>query len=214
VSGRVALAAAAALVGGFLGACRGSGATASTATVAAGTGAPTAVVPATTARAATTAGIGPPGSTGATLDCRDAIDTVAAPPASAGLTTVLGVVALPAAGPSRAALSTNRTGDREPARRLFAKTGLLVHAGASLTLRVADDAWAQIGWGSPGHPARSLEVPACPGDGWLAFPGGYYVGSPQCLPIVVSAGGHVRRVTVGVGAACPGQSPPVPPSDS
>ena len=77
-----------------------------------------------------------------------------------------------------------------------------------------DGASGQIGWGNPGLPARRLVVPVCPGSGWLAFAGGFYVPRPACLPIVVSTGGQQRRVFVGVGAPCPGQPPAPPPSDT
>ena len=148
-----------------------------------------------------------------TLTCGNSIDG-SAPPAD--LEVVLGAVALPTSPGSRA-LQAADIGGEAGVPALFAKTGIVVRAGVAAELEVDVPAGerAGIGWGGePSHPSQRFAVPACPdarGTGWLAFPGGYWVDRPGCLPLVVRAGGQEQRVRVGVGRACPGQQPPVVP---
>ncbi|MCW2636610.1 MAG: hypothetical protein JWQ99_2977 [Blastococcus sp.] len=148
-----------------------------------------------------------PGTT--TLVCAASID---GSPPPAGFEVVLGVVALPTGSAGRS-LQVSATGDPStPA--LFAKTGLLVHAGHAFELAVPAPAGngAAIGWGNRAfRPAERFVVPECAdqyGTGWLAYPGGYWVDQPVCLPVTVRAGGREQVVDVGVGAACTGQQPP------
>lgn len=144
-----------------------------------------------------------------TLTCHDQIDGSQPP---RGFTVVLGAVALPAA-PGYAALQASADGP-DPASGLFAKTGLWLRAGtaAEIDVPASVDGTAGIGWsGAPSVPSRTFVVPACPdlaGTGWLSYPGGYWAGAPLCLPLDVRAGGRQQRVQVGIGTACPGQSPP------
>jgi hypothetical protein len=144
-----------------------------------------------------------------TLTCEHLID---GDPPPRGFSVVLGAVALPAA-PGFAALQAAPTGN-DPASGVFAKTGLLVRAGATARLDVPASAGdgAGIGWsGAPSAPSRTFVVPACPdlaGTGWLAFAGGYWADRPVCLPLDVTVGDQVQRVRIGIGTACPGQSPP------
>jgi hypothetical protein len=71
----------------------------------------------------------------------------------------------------------------------------------------------RLSWGQSPLTTR-LRVQGCPastpGEKWLAFAGGYYVTSPACVPLIVRAGTQERRVKIGVGARCPGQTARVP----
>jgi hypothetical protein len=149
----------------------------------------------------------------ATLPCDQAIDADAHP---GSLKVLLGVVALPVS-PGYGALQTARTGESGPLR-LFAKTGLVVKAGASFQLAIPApfSAHARIGWGSPASSSRQIDVDRCaaPGSGWSAFAGGYWVDRPACLPVVVRSHGDQATVHVGIGTACPGQAAPEPPTQS
>ena len=40
------------------------------------------------------------------------------------------------------------------------------------------------------------------GARWLAFPGGYHVPEPMCVPLIVRANGRETRAEVRVGAGC------------
>jgi hypothetical protein len=165
----------------------------------------------------------PAGSTRASdgvllLPCQD-IGAKLAPPSDFSI--VFDRVALP----TSRALQANRSGESDPARRLFAKTGLFVRRGASFDLRVPDEWWGRLtlGWG--GKKGSHLRVPACRPTGttaepsnpesevWLVYAGGYWVPEPSCVSVVVSAGDAERTVRIGVGASCPGQGPPPPPAD-
>jgi hypothetical protein len=143
------------------------------------------------------------------LSCSGSIGTDAPP---APFETVLGVVGLPTS-PRYEALQTSRSGSG--AERLFAKTGLVIKAGSAFDLIVPAGTALRIGWGQT-DPGTRLHVPACPnagGDGWLAYPGGYWTTRPACVPLVVAAAGGRREVHIGLGTPCPGQRPPQGPSD-
>jgi hypothetical protein len=133
-------------------------------------------------------------------------------PPPAGFEVVLGVVALPTSSAGRALGADDSGAADTPA--LFAKRALLVHAGQSFDLDVAPDADddVAIGWGNESfRPSRRFVVPACAdqyGTGWLAYPGGYWVDRPLCLPLTVRAGGREQQVRIGIGTPCPGQQPP------
>lgn len=145
----------------------------------------------------------------ASLACQDAIFSKAQP--SADLTVVSGQVALP----TRKALQANASGEAAPSSRLFAKVGLFVASGASFEL-IVPDGWVgpiAIGWGSPGTRTTHLKVSGCSAtgsaDAWLVFAGGFWVGEPACVSLLVRAAGNQDvTVHIGVGAACPGQAPP------
>ena len=150
----------------------------------------------------------------AELDCAGYIDTR---PPPGDFEIVAGVVALPAS-PGHAALQAAEGGSGA-AERLFAKTGLLVRAGATFDVvvptTVADR--MAVTWGNPGIPTRRLTVNACHASGesgakWLAYPGGYLVDEVMCAPLNVVVQGEPHRMLVGIGQACPGQAaPPRPP---
>jgi hypothetical protein len=152
----------------------------------------------------------------ALLPCQDVIASSSAPPSDFSI--VLDRVALP----TGRALQTNRGSSATD--WLFAKEGLLIRRGTAFDLVVPDD-WRSrlnIGWGSPAKRTSHLRVSGCrptktvnpirASDEWLAYPGGYWVSEPACVAVLVRAGQAEQTVRIGVGAACPGQSPP-PPSD-
>jgi len=150
----------------------------------------------------------------ASLACEHSIDGGAPPP---GFQVILGVVALPtsAAGP---ALQAGPGGNGPGFPALFAKTGLVVRAGAQVELETPEQPGNRtaLGWGSwtQDAPTRRFVVPGCPDDrgtGWLVYAGGYYANRPLCLPLTVRVGGQEQQVRIGVGAACPGQAPPAVP---
>ena len=149
------------------------------------------------------------------LDC-NVIDDQAPPP---GRITVLNAVSLPDPVNSPA-LGTSR--DRHPdtpAETFFAKDGLGIRPGRGWRISVPAQAAGHllIGWGSPGVPSLSVGPPTCrppaSTSGWMWFPGGYWTDRPGCYPLLVEAGGHAQRTTVGVGAPCRGQQPPQGQSD-
>lgn len=146
----------------------------------------------------------------AQLGCRDAIASRADPPAD--MSVVFNHVALPTVN----ALQANRSGESDPSARLFAKQGLFVASGASFALIVPAE-WVgrlTIGWGSPGPRTTHLLVSGCKATGsqerWLVFAGGFWVGEPACVPLLVKTAGQEQTVLIGVGAACPGQAAPPP----
>lgn len=157
----------------------------------------------------TVAGDEPPVLLSSTLTCEHEIDG-SAPPSD--FTVVLDELALPTA-PGHSALQAAPAGP-DPAAGLFAKTGLLVRAGTGARIDVPASVGGDvgIGWsGEPSQPSRTLVVPACPdlaGTGWLSFAGGYWADAPLCLPLDVRVRDQVQRVQIGIGTACPGQSPP------
>ena len=122
------------------------------------------------------------------------------------------MVALPTSAAGRAIQVSDSGEATAPA--LFAKTGLLIRAGHAFDMDVPTHPGDRlaIGWGNVAfRPSARFAVPACPdryGTGWLAYPGGYWVDRPVCLPVTVRAGGREQVVHIGVGTACPGQQPP------
>jgi hypothetical protein len=147
------------------------------------------------------------------LTCRNYIDTHA-PPASFQI--VLGVVALPTS-PAYPALQTGLTGQGNGPMRLFAKTGLVIKSRTTFELIVPTEVvdHLSIGWdGAP--PSHRVVVSNCAqagGSGWLAYPGGYWIDHPACVPMTVKAGRLQQKVHIGLGTACPGQQPPQGPTD-
>jgi hypothetical protein len=147
------------------------------------------------------------------LPCEQSIGNPTAPPD--GFEVVLDAVALPTATAAESALQTSKSGEPDPGGRLFAKTGLVVRAGTSFEVVVPEDArpGLSIGWGSPA--VRTIDLAGdCPGDGWLAYAGGYWVDSVGCRSVVVKAGGREQTVQIGIGAPCAGQSPPPQPTET
>jgi hypothetical protein len=158
----------------------------------------------------------PVGATSTTvLPCRDQIDSSTAP---APELTTFGPVALPIRFALGAVLLPN---EPDPNARYWAKTGLDIKAGASFELVVPPE-WRgrlSVGWGNGAPRTTRLQVAACrwmpspsqssPARAWLGFAGGYWVRNPACVSLLVRTAHRTRRVHIGVGAACPGQSPPL-----
>jgi hypothetical protein len=139
------------------------------------------------------------------LDCSDPIDTVPSP--TGPQRGVLDIVGLDTTSTVQAA----RAEGAGP-HRLFAKTGLLVHAGreGSLTVPASWAARLSIAWGNHA-PAWTtvLHIPACPAPPaatgrWLVFPGGFSLDQAACVPLRVRAGRETATVHVPVGAPCHG----------
>jgi hypothetical protein len=153
----------------------------------------------------------------AVLHCEDVIASAAAPPSDASV--ILDGVALP----TGRALQANGSGGSDPHAKLFAKDGLFIRRGAALDLIVPKELLGRLAviWGSLGKPTTQLRVPGCRpsqrmpsssrwdlSDDWLVYPGGYFVTQAACVSLLVRAGQKEQTVRIGVGASCPGQSPP------
>ncbi len=154
-------------------------------------------------------------ATGERLDC----NAIGDDRPTAGSLVVLDGVALPS--PRAPALQTSRQqSPPSPLQAYFAKTGLGFKAGTAWRLTVApeDEGHLRIGWGSPAAPSLGVSPPdTCSPPsrtGWLWYPGGYWTDLPGCYAVVVHVGERTQRVSVGVGAPCPGQPPPPAPSDA
>jgi hypothetical protein len=85
--------------------------------------------------------------------------------------------------------------------------------GKSFTIEIAPT-WHQragMAWDNRGDAkpaiAQGVRVLPCPGGDnatvWLAYPGGFYVTKPACLPIVITMGAKRYRARVPLGRACP-----------
>ncbi len=162
----------------------------------------------------------PPGRPG-TARCREAPSLSPARSASARsrrratLRIVRGVIALPASPGERRALQTGRTSSGW----LFAKWGLWVRGGARVQLIVPTPLRHRltITWGNAGegnHGARMVDRGCSAGHArWLNFAGGYWVRRPMCATLIVETGrGGGPKVRIGIGTPCPGQLPPLPPT--
>jgi hypothetical protein len=145
---------------------------------------------------------GRPSSAGPTgLHCSDAIGEQTTPDP---YVPVLDAVALDTT-------STLQAADLEGSgpHRLFAKTPLLVHAGHAATLTLPAD-WvrrASITWGNNAPTWVTGLVVACPAlpsgqDLWHAFPGGFSVDHPACVPLEVRTGTRSTTIHVSVGRPC------------
>ena len=151
------------------------------------------------------------------LPCEDAVGSSPAPPS--GYSTVFDRVALP----TGKALQAFPSGESDPAAKLFAKDGLLIRRNVTFDVIVPGE-WTgrlTIGWGSPAKRTNHLRVPGCrptetinplrDSDPWVAYAGGYWVSQPACIQLIVRTVQGDQTVQIGVGAACPGQSPPPSP---
>ncbi|MFB9830705.1 hypothetical protein [Actinoallomurus acaciae] len=138
------------------------------------------------------------------LDCSP-IDTVSSPAGpQRGILDVVGL-------DTTSRLQAGRAGGGDP-HRLFAKTGLLIHAGREATLTVPEN-WAarvSIAWGNHAPEwTTGLHIPACPvppgaSGRWLVFPGGFSLDKAACVPLRVRAGKEMATVHVSAGARCRG----------
>jgi hypothetical protein len=115
---------------------------------------------------------------------------------------VLGAVSVPPAY-----LQTNPT--QETPWRYFAKHGIVVKSGTSVTITVPP-AWRNrvgITWGNNVHRVfHTIRIAACsaiPKQGF-AYAGGFYLRSPSaCAPLVLTVGGRRQTVSFGIGRRCP-----------
>lgn len=138
----------------------------------------------------------------ATLRCADHIATPDSP--AGDLQVIEDAVALPTAA-SSGPLQASADGGRSRSW-LFAKRGLLVRTGRSVDLVVPQNERHRLvlQWGKPGKLTWRLHV-SCPHSyaKWLAFPGGYYVSSRNCVSLIVRSADHDdHRVEIGIGAHC------------
>jgi hypothetical protein len=157
--------------------------------------------PVRSASAVPSPGALPAGTT--SLNCSSPIDVVSSPPAP--YSSTLDVVSLD----TTSTLQAGRAGGADP-HRLFAKVGLLVHAGQESTLTVPS-AWASrvsIAWGNQAADwTNSLHIPACPKPSWaagqwLVFPGGFSLDTAACVPLEVHAASRTTVIYASVGARC------------
>lgn len=143
------------------------------------------------------------------LGCDQVIEDTTGVPS--GYETVLHTVALPTAQSARQALQVSQHQD-QPAPNFFAKTGLLVRAGAAVSIEVNHPPdIALIGWGSADEFVSYVSSTGCGGQGWLAFPGGFLVREPMCVDLTVKVNSEQESIRVGAGAPCEGQQPPPTP---
>lgn len=152
------------------------------------------------------------------LPCRESIGSQ---PPERDMRVILGVAALPASPGRQRALQTARSGLRDPAARLFAKSGLVIRPGTNLRLIVPQRLRHQvsIGWGNADedHRGTTVVVDRCKGPRrarWLAYAGGFDVRDPVCVPLIVAAHQRQRSVRIGVGKPCPGQRPAPQPTSA
>ena len=96
--------------------------------------------------------------------CTPSVTEMSAPPAGYRL------VGEDVAVPSAVVLSTEESGEADPAARLFAKWGLVVRADRVVDLRIAPgwEGRARVGWGAATTPAATATVHACAPEGGQA----------------------------------------------
>ncbi|HET6173435.1 MAG TPA: hypothetical protein VFD90_12545 [Gaiellales bacterium] len=95
----------------------------------------------------------------------------------------------------------------------WSRLPIFIRAGGSpFTIEIAP-AWhetAGMAWDARGDAkpaiAHGVRVLPCPGGDeasvWLAYPGGFYVARPACLPIVITIGATRVQARVPLGRAC------------
>ena len=102
---------------------------------------------------------------------------------------------------------------RSPAFPYWSKLPIFIRAGGrpftieiAPTWRGARNGLGQARGREAGDRAWRAVVP-CPGGDrssvWLAYPGGFYVERPACVPIVITIGAKRYRARVPLGRACP-----------
>jgi hypothetical protein len=116
---------------------------------------------------------------------------------------VLGAVSIPPAYLVRASPTL------ETPWRYFAKHGMVVKSGTSVTIRVPP-AWRNrvgISWGNNVHRVfHTIRIAACrpriPKRGY-AYAGGFFLRRPSaCVPLVLAVGGRRQTVWFGIGRRC------------
>jgi len=138
------------------------------------------------------------------VTCDEAISFTRAP--HAGTRVLLGRLALP---PERFPSRPRAAPENRPLP-YYAKFGLQVRSGRNPVDVIVPRAWrtrAAVGWGEDAGPqqASSVRVLACKpvlGRPWLAFPGGYFLRKPACIPLTVRVGTRTAHVRLGIGRRC------------
>jgi hypothetical protein len=120
-----------------------------------------------------------------------------------GRRLVLGAVSVPAAYLPR----TYPTTDKPPPWRYFAKQGIVVKSGTSITITVPP-AWrtrVAISWGNNVHRVfHTIRIAACSRTyRGYAYAGGFFLPRPSgCVPLVFAVGGRRQTVWFGIGRRC------------
>jgi hypothetical protein len=107
---------------------------------------------------------------------------------------------------------------RLPHGKRFAKVGVGIRGTAPVTLRVppaGEGSVSMTGWSLPGGANRESKViwisqridGRCADAEWRMYPGGLEFRGPQCLRLIVEAGGRTAGVPFGLGRPCPGGRP-------
>jgi hypothetical protein len=94
----------------------------------------------------------------------------------------------------------------------FGKQGIDVKAGSSSVYLIVPAAWrnrASLVYGDSGGREGSsiVRIKGCSAPDqstpWLAYPGGFYVRKPLCLPLRIRVGTQSTVIRVSLGKACP-----------
>lgn len=132
------------------------------------------------------------------LDCAAVIDVIEKPPETYEVT--LDVIALP--GPD----VQHFLGRTDPESGLrFAKMGLLVRPGRSLTITVGQEQAPDIrvAWGTIDPPAEQFVVPSCKGDEeWQVYAGGIWVSESTCVTLTIATDGQTSSIQLPINADC------------
>jgi hypothetical protein len=98
----------------------------------------------------------------------------------------------------------------------FLKHGIIVTAGSPVTLRIPTSAYSIYAFDFDStHAANTvaanrteLIIHPCPPreslSGATAWPGGYLVTRPACVPLIVAADGHSTEIRLALGRRCHG----------
>lgn len=135
-----------------------------------------------------------------TIPCGEIIQTTRFPYPQRRL--VLGAVSVPSAYLVRSYPTL------ETPWRYFAKEGMVVKSGTSVTITVPS-AWRKrvaISWGNNVHRVfHTIRIAACsriPKRGY-AYAGGFFLRRPSaCVPLVLAVGGRRQTVWFGIGRRC------------
>ncbi|MGF1597930.1 MAG: hypothetical protein ACFCVK_13520 [Acidimicrobiales bacterium] len=144
------------------------------------------------------------------FDCANPIDILHEPPD--GWPAVLDVIALP----DDPVLERSRFDD--DIGRSFSKFGLVIRAGVSFTLSIAESSQpnASRGWNQGSTaPVLAIEIPGCPctcasdvqpncplGESgeWIGYPGGVWTIDPACTEIEIATGSRTTTAKLPIGA--------------
>lgn len=92
----------------------------------------------------------------------------------------------------------------------FQKMGLVLKAGTAFTLSVPMEmrGTMKIGWSNSGYTlANELVISGCTSPqanaDWLAYPGGFWLNEPGCVPLAVTTGQMSQTIHIPIGKPCP-----------